>query len=155
MLITSFSQMLKKPHRTSKIQSTFLGRLTKIPDNSYLVSVDVASLYINILNAEEIKSVKMSLENYSKRTTSTKVITTFSVLIVTLNNFIFNSKNYLQIKSYAMETFSAPSAQTFLWTTSKEKKIQFIKTFSLIYLRFIDDIIFILTGSKTDLKCFL
>ena len=46
-------------------------------------------------------------------------------------------------------------AQTFLWTTSKEKKIRFIKTFSLIYLRFIDDIIFILTGSKTDLKCFL
>ena len=109
MLITSFSQMLKKPHRTSKIQSTFLGRLTKIPDNTYLVSVDVASLYINILNAEEIKSVKTSLENYSKRTTSTKVITTFSALIVTLNNFIFNSKNYSQIKSYAMETVSASS----------------------------------------------
>ena len=31
----------------------------------------------------------------------------------------------------------------------------FIKTFSLIYLRFIENIFFIWTGSKTDLRKFL
>ena len=74
----------------------FLSRINKIdfvPNNSYLVSLDVKSLYNNIPSAEGIKSVKTSLEKDSKRTTSTKVITIFLALILTLNNFIFNCKN--------------------------------------------------------------
>ena len=35
-------------------------------------------------------------------TSSTKVITTFLELILTLNNFIFNCKKYLQIKGCAI-----------------------------------------------------
>ena len=117
--------------------SDFLRKINQInfvPDNSYLVSVDVKSLYSDIPNAEGIKSVKMSLEKYSKRTASTKVITTFLALILSLNNFIFNCKNYLQIKGSAMGTICAPSENSY---------IPFIKTFSLIYVRFIDDIFFI------------
>ena len=91
----------------SYVQDTtyFLRKINQIdfvPDNSYLVFLDVKLLYANIPIAEGIKSVKTSLENYSKRTASTKVITTFLALILTLNNFIFNCKNYLQIKGSAM-----------------------------------------------------
>ena len=71
------------------IQDTtdFLRKINQIdfvPENSYLVSQDVKSLYSNIPNAEGIKSVKTSLEKFSKRTASTKVITTFLTLITTL-----------------------------------------------------------------------
>ena len=55
----------------SYIQHTtlFLRKINQtdfVPDNSYLVSLDVNSLYTNIPNAEGIKSVKTSLENCSK-----------------------------------------------------------------------------------------
>ena len=40
---------------------------------------------------------------------ATNVITTFLALILTLNNLIFNSINYLQTKDCAMGTICAPS----------------------------------------------
>ena len=101
------------------------------------------------------ESVKMSLEKYFKRTTSTKVITTFLALKVTLKNFIFNCRNYLQIKGCAMGTICAPSYANIFMDHFERKLIYlFFKIFSLIYLRFIDDIFFISTGNKTDLEKF-
>ena len=98
----------------------------------------------------------MSLEKYFKQTASTKVITTFLALILTLNNFIFNCKNYLQVKGCAMGTICAPSyAHIFMDHFERKFIYPFIKTFLLIYLRFIDDIFFIWTGSKTNLEKFL
>ena len=103
-----------------------------------------------------MKSVKMSLEKYSKRTASTKVITTFLALILTLDNFIFNCRNCLQIKGCTMGTICAPSyANIFLDHFERKFIHTFIKIFSLIYLRFVDDIFFIWRGSKTDLEKFL
>ena len=130
-----------------------INRIDFVPDNSFLVSLDVKLLCTNIPNTEGIKSVKKSLENYSKRNASTKAITTFLALILTLNNFIFNCKNYLQIKGCAMGTICAPSYGNIFMDHFERKFIYpFIKTFSLLYLRFIDDIFFIWTGSKTDLQ---
>ena len=80
-----------------------------IPDNSYIVSLDVKSLYTSILNTEGIKAVKKSLDNHPKQTVTTKVITTFLALILTSDNFIFNSRNYLQTKGCTMGAICAPS----------------------------------------------
>ena len=62
----------------SYIQDTtdFLRKINQtdfVPHNPYFVSLDLKSLYTNIPNVEGIKSVKKSLEKYSKRTASTKV----------------------------------------------------------------------------------
>ena len=57
--------------------------------------MDVRSLYTNIPNTAGISAVKRAFANYSRKTTSTKVITTFLALILTLNNFVFNCINYL------------------------------------------------------------
>ena len=55
-----------------------------------------------------------------------------------------------------MGTICAPSYANILMDHFKRKFIlPFIKTFSLIYLRFIDDIFFIWIGSKIDLEIFL
>ena len=85
-----------------------INQINYVADNSYLVSLKLKSLYTNIPNAEGMKSVKTSLEKYSKRTASTKVITTFLALILTLKNIIFNCRNYLQIKGCTMGTICAP-----------------------------------------------
>ena len=57
--------------------------------------MDVRSLYTNIPNAEGMSAVKRAFDNYSKKATSIKVITTFLALILTLNNFVFNCIHYL------------------------------------------------------------
>ena len=44
---------------------------------------------------------------------ATKVITTLLALILTLNNFIFNSKFYLQIKGSAMEQYAPLNMQKY------------------------------------------
>ena len=140
-----------------KDTSEFLRKISAVefvPDN-YLVSLDVKSIYTNIPSAEVIKAVKESLENHPKRAVATKVITTFLALILTLD-FIFNSRNYLQAKACAMGTICAPSyANIFMDHFEKKLIYPFIKGFSLIYLRFIDDIFFIWTGNKKDLMKFL
>ena len=69
-----------------------IDNLGKILENSILVTMNVLSLYTNIPHKEGIKAVKTTLK---RKTKPTRVIITFSKLILTLNNFIFNCKNYL------------------------------------------------------------
>ena len=86
-----------------------LKAVETVPDNSYLVSLDVKALYTNIPNSEGIKAVKTPLDNFPRKTIATKVKTTFLSLNLTLSNFVFNCKNYIEIKSCAMGTICAPS----------------------------------------------
>ena len=106
MFIYHFQLIVKKI--VSYVQETtdFLRKINHIC--AFLVSLDVKSLCTNILNTEGIKLVKTSLENYSKQTALTKVITTFLALTLRLNKFIFNCKNYLKIKGYTMEAVCGP-----------------------------------------------
>ena len=80
----------------------------RVSDDSYLVSLDVRSLYTNIPHKEGIEAVKQKLKK-SKPSISIKVILTFLKLILTLNNFVFNGINYLQKKGCTMGTKCAPS----------------------------------------------
>ena len=48
-------------------------------------------------------------DSYIHKTIPTEIITTFLALILTLNNFVFNSKFYLQIKDCAMGKICAPA----------------------------------------------
>ena len=66
----------------------------EITEHDILVTMDVHSLYTNIPNDEGIQAVREKLNNSPSRI-PTRVITTFLLLIVTLNNFIFNGVNYL------------------------------------------------------------
>ena len=142
-----------------KDTNDFLNKISNIkaiPDNSLLVSMDVKSLYTNIPNSEGISAVKKSFDNYPKKTIAMKVITTFLALILTLNNFVFNCKNYLQIKGCAMGTICAPAyANIFMDHFERKYIYPYLREKSLIYLRYIDDIFFIWTGNKEDLLVFL
>ena len=81
--------------------SEFLRKINEvdtIPDNSYQYS-QAENLFTSIPNSERINAAKTSLE----------VITKFVSLILMLNNFVFNGKNYSQIKIRAMGTNSVPA----------------------------------------------
>ena len=129
-----------------------LDAIKSVPDNAYLVSLDIKSLYTSIPNAERIKAVKESFDKNTSKNVVTKVITTFLALIITLNNFVFNCKHYLQMKGCAMGSICAPSYANISMDHFEKKYIYpFRQGLSLIYLRFIDDIFFIWTGTKEQL----
>ena len=106
MFIYHFQLIVKKIVSYVQEIADFLRKINHIC--AFLVSLDVKSLCTNILNTEGIKLVKTSLENYSKQTALTKVITTFLALTLRLNKFLFNYKNYLKIKGYTMEAVCGP-----------------------------------------------
>ena len=93
-----------------KDANDFISKINNFlaPPNSLLVTMDVKSLYTSIPNNKGIASVKKKYDNYPRKTIPTKIIATFLALILTLNNIIFNSKFYLQIKGCAMGTICDP-----------------------------------------------
>ena len=106
----------------------------------------------SIADSEGIKAVKIYLENFPRRIVTTKVITTLLSLILTLNYFVFNCKNYIPIEGCAMGIISAPAyANIFMDHFERKYIYPFLERFSLSYLRFIDDTLFTWTGSKDQL----
>ena len=71
---------------------------------TYLGTMDVKLLYTNITNSEGKGATKRTLDKQANETGATKVTTTFLAIILTLNDFIFNYKNYPQIKACAVGT---------------------------------------------------
>ena len=93
----------------SKTQVTFYQKFNAVefvPDNSYLVSLEVKSLYTSIPNAESIIGCTKVSRQPSKVNNGNKGSHN---IILTLNNFVFNSRNYLQTKGCGMRTICAPS----------------------------------------------
>ena len=128
----------------------------KVPKDAILVSHDVKALYTSIPNSEGIAAVKRAYDKYQQKTVANKVLTTFLALILTLNNFIFNSKLYLQIKGCAMGTICALAYANIFMEYFEEKFIYpLIDAKTLLYLSFIDDIFMIWTKSEKDLLEFL
>ena len=104
----------------------------------------MGSLYTSIPHSKGIKAVKTSLENFPRRTVATKAMATFLSLILTLNNFKFNCKNYLQIKGCAIGTICAPAHSNIFMKHFEKKCIYpFLEGLSLSYLRFIDNTFFV------------
>ena len=85
----------------------------------------------------------------------TRIISTFLRLVLTLNNFFFNSQNYLQIKGCVMGTKCAPSYANIFMGMFEERYIYpLLEKISNFYLRFIDDIFLIWTGTRDQLMKF-
>ena len=128
----------------------------KLPKNSFLVTMDVKALCINISSNKSIAAAKEKCDNYTKKSVATKVITTFLALTLTLNNFIFNSKFYLQIKGCAMRIMWPYIRKHIHVLVQRERYIDLlIKNKSSTYLCFIDYIFMAWTQSENQLECFI
>ena len=85
-----------------------MTKFWKVPEKSFLVTMDVNALYINIPNNEGIATVKRKHDKYTKKTVATIGKTKFLALILKLKNFVFNSELYLKIKGCTIEVICAP-----------------------------------------------
>ena len=96
----------------------------------------MCSHYTNIPNDEGIKTVGEAYDNQLSKTVATKGIITFLSLILTLNNFVCNSINYLQIMGCAMGTIRAPAYANILMAKfEKQHKYLYIKNKSILYFK--------------------
>ena len=112
-------------------------------------------MYTNSPNPGGTSAVKATYERYPEKSIAAKVIITFLAMILTLNNFMLNSKNSLQIRSCAMGTACATSYANIFMARFEQKYIHpFIKGKVDLYLRYIDDIFFIWKGTEEELKNF-
>ena len=120
-----------------------------VPVNSILVTMNVRSLYTSIPNNEGIATIKKRYNSYIHKTIPIKIIITFPALILTLNNFVFNSKFYLQIKGCAMGTICAPAYANIFMAEFEQKYVYpLIKGKQILFLRYIDDIFTVWTKSE-------
>ena len=126
-----------------------------IDDNTFLVTMDVGSLYTNIPNDEGVRATRVFLSR-AGLTPLIPIIVKFLWLILTLNNFVFNGINYLQTNGASMGTKCSPNYANLFMAHFEEMYIYpRIKGKSLLYLRYIDDIFLIWKGSKQDLEKFI
>ena len=94
----------------------------------------------------------LKFDNYSKKTTNTKIITTFLALILTLNNFLFDCMHHLLIKGCVLGTIYAPTyANVFMANFELKYIYPYIKHKTKMFLRFIDDLFMIWTSSEQEL----
>ena len=105
-----------------------LRELPVLPPESLLVTLDVSSLYTNILHDEGVNVCEEFLNTRTDQSPPTKDLCQLIQLILESNAFIFNGAYYLQLQGTAMGTQLAPSyanlfmgrfEQQFLWTQNK------------------------------------
>ena len=135
--------MVKQTPSYIKDTDHFTGKVYNfyVPVNSILDAMDVKSLCTSIISNEGIAATKKRCENCIHKTLPTKIITTFLLLILTSNNFVFSSNIYLQIKGCTMGTIYAPTYANIFMVEFEQKYIYpLIKDKSIFFFRYIDDI---------------
>ena len=89
----------------------FKVNVGQLPENAFLVTLDVSSLCTNIPHNEGIDACRHFLNTRDRNasSSSTKTLCDFIRMILTMNNFSFNDKHYLQTHGTVMGTRMAPS----------------------------------------------
>lgn len=128
-----------------------------VSDDSYLVTMDVESLYTNIAHGDGLKALNHFLSN---RPTDCSPPSDFLIKLTewTLKNniFLFQDQLYLQVCGTAMGACFAPNyANLFLGLWEKECVYNNVYSDKIKYYgRYIDDICLIWTGSEDELSMF-
>ena len=107
-----------------------------------LVTLDVTSLYTNIPHDEGIQAIKTLLqrERPSSYKPSNGYILKLLEMVLTMNNFQFNHKNYLQTNGTAMGTRVAPTYANLYMSDFENKHVYTYHKQPLFWLRYIDDV---------------
>ena len=133
-----------------------LQQLGQLPNNAILVTLDVSSLYTNIPHNEGIDACRHFLDtrNRTSSTISTETLCDLIRMILTMNNFTFHDRHYLQIHGTAMGTRMAPSYANLFLAKFETDALLRAPFQPYIWWRFIDDIFMIWTHSLDDLQTF-
>ena len=133
-----------------------LQKLPPLPDNTFLVTADVSSLYTNIPHEEGINAalhyITTHRKNLPKYTPPNQVFRNMLRLILGNSIFEFMDEIFHQISGTSMGTRMAPPyANLFMGLLEQAIQAKFGTLFSF-WKRFIDDIFFLFQGTEIELK---
>ena len=131
--------------------------LNPLPQESYLCTIDVTSLYTNIPNEEGIQACSNILTKHRTdgNPPSNSNIIRMLEHVLYMNNFDFNSRHYLQVGGTAMGTRVAPSFANIFMAEFENKWVYTYHTQPLVWFRYIDDIFMVWNKDRNSLDDFL
>ncbi|XP_072020421.1 uncharacterized protein [Amphiura filiformis] len=122
--------------------------------NTILCTMDVSALYTNIPANEGIDACRSFLEpTYSPD--QLDAFCDLMEIVLTCNNFTFDSTNYKQIFGTSMGTKMAPSMACLFMGRLEERLLSSISKKPLMWMRYIDDIFFLWTHGPDELQHFV
>ena len=159
--ISAFVDSLLQP--IAKSQSSYLKdttdfinfiERTKLAENTFLVSLDVTSLYTNIPQGEGINTVCRAYENFYGEKTPIPTLSLREILRLILqeNSFEFNGKHYLQTHGTAMGTKMAVAFANIFMSAVETEIISLSNTKPLEWKRYIDDIFSLWNVDKKEIE---
>lgn len=142
---------------TSYIQDTmdFLDKIRplKIPERAIIGSFDIISLYTSIEHEVGLRAVEKCLTNSEYNTKECNFILTLLELVLTNNYFQFQEQFYLQLRGTAMGANMAPTYANIVVAMLERDHIYVSSHAKHLakWLRYIDDVFFIWTGTMEEL----
>lgn len=155
--IDSFLLPLATKH-SSYVRDTpdFLDKIASIkaPANSFLITLDVDSLYTNIDNKDGLKTIQQIFENNPDEQRPTKQILDLLKICLENNDFTFNNEWFLQVGGTAMGKKFAPNYANLFLAKWEEDALSKCPKKPLCYLRYLDDIFIIWQHTIEEFQTF-
>ena len=162
--ISSFVDTLLQPISKSQVSylkdtTDFINFIekTKVKRRTFLVSMDVTSLYTNIPQEEGIITVCNAYRKFYKDNPPipTHYLREMLTLILKENSFQFNGKNYLQIHGTAMGAKMAVAFANIFMANIETQILSKNVIKPTVWKRYIDDIFSLWDISKPDIEQFI
>ena len=148
------------PTTKSYIRDTqdFISKIKEIgpiPEGSFLVTLDVSSLYTNIPNQEGITAVADQLRKDPTKTSISTYILDLLKLVLHNMYFEFNGDYFLQTGGTAMATALGPNYANIFMDKFETRALNNYPLKPLLWKRFIDDIFMVWTHGEEQLNKFV
>ncbi|KAJ8037537.1 hypothetical protein HOLleu_18374 [Holothuria leucospilota] len=132
-----------------------LNNIDTLPENAILVVIDVVGLYPHIPHDEGLYAIRHALNRRQYQEVPTNLIVELAELVLKNNNFEFNGNHYLQTLGTAIGTKMAPAYANLFMDRLERTLISEARVKPFLWLRYIDDIFMVWTGSEGELNEFL
>ena len=143
------SYIKDSPHLISLLENTH------ILSNAILVTIDVSSLYTNIPQDEDTNACLDTIEAVEASHIPRNALRQLFDIVLRCNIFSFNGQIYQQIQGTAMGTKMALSYANLFMDRFERAFLAQERILPLVWKRYIDDILCIWTGTRSELDGFL
>ena len=142
-----------------KDTTNFIRKLKSIKlahANSYLVTLDVSSLYTNIPHKDGLDTCRFFLSNTSaSNDLPVDSVLELIQLVLENNHFQFNRENYMQKVGTAKGSPMAPSYASLFMGKLEQEFLESIDLVPCVWLRFFDNIFMVWDHSLESLHSFI
>eukprot|EP00061_Rhincodon_typus_P007856 g29962.t1 len=124
--------------------------------SSALFTMDVQSLYMSIPHQDGLRALHFFQEQRPELSPSTTSLLHLAKLVLTLNDFSFNSSHFFRVRGVARGTHMGPSyASLFVWYIQHSLFQSYSGPHPQLFLQYIDEIIGTASLSRPELKRFV